>query len=34
MVLALTVDDGERESDLCEVMNDLSMCRPGERRHP
>ena len=31
MVVALTVDGGARESDLGEVMNDLSS-RPGERR--
>jgi hypothetical protein len=30
MVVALTVDDGERESDLDEVINDPSR-RPGVR---
>ncbi len=32
MVVALTVDDGERESDFGVLMNDLSTRRPGERR--
>jgi hypothetical protein len=32
MVFALTVDDGERESDLGDVMNELSTRRPGEYR--
>src|SRR6266576_6946372 len=33
MVFALTVDDGERESDLDGVINDPSR-RPGERQGP
>jgi hypothetical protein len=33
-MLALTVDDGERESDVGEVIKYLSMRRPGERRDP
>jgi hypothetical protein len=32
MVFAMTADGAERESDLSEVMNDLSSCRPGIRR--
>jgi hypothetical protein len=31
-MLALTVDDGERESDFGEVIKYLSMRRPGQRR--
>jgi len=34
MVLMLTIEDGERESDLGEVIKYLSMRRPGERRDP
>jgi hypothetical protein len=33
MVFALTVDDGERDIDLDEVINDPSR-RAGERRDP
>jgi hypothetical protein len=32
MVMALTVEDEERESDFGEVINDFSTCRGGERR--
>jgi hypothetical protein len=34
MLVALTADGAERESDLGEVTNNLSTCRPGERRDP
>ena len=34
MVLALTVDGAERESDLGEVIKISLDCRPGERRDP
>jgi hypothetical protein len=33
MVVALTVDDEERESDFGEVIIDFSTCRGGERRN-
>ena len=33
MVFALTVDDGERDSDLGDVMNELSIVVP-ERQDP
>jgi hypothetical protein len=32
MVVALTVEDEERESDFGEVIIDFSTCRAGERR--
>ena len=34
MVVAVTVDGAVRERDLGEVINSISLRRPGERRDP
>jgi hypothetical protein len=34
MVVALTTEGGVRERDFCKVTDNLSTCRPCERRDP